>query len=260
MTSLRPRALFLSAALAAGLLAGCTLFQAKQDPSQFYVLNGLPASAAPATPSAPDVAIGVYTPDLPAYLDCPQIVTRLGSNQVALNEFQRWAEPVNAGFARALVQNIALYTGSNRIALFPLTRTFSQEFEVYLLIFQFDGQPGGTVTLRARWRVTGPDGRPVYLVRDSAFTRDSALSPNPYSAYVDTLSLLVGDLAKDIVAAIPDAQTAEAADKAKDAQDAKDAEAKTIAMEAAAVPPPVATNTTIPSSPAPTPSTTTTTP
>ena len=66
-----------------------------------------------------------------------------------------------------------------------MLRTFGQEFEVYLLVVQFDGVPGGKVTLRVRWRITGPGGTPNYVVRESVFTRDSTASTESYQGYVD---------------------------------------------------------------------------
>lgn len=222
-----------AAVLAAGLLAGCSLLSPKPDYSQFYVLSALPASDAPATPPAPDVAMGVFNPDIPAYLDRPQIVARTGANEVTLNDYQRWAEPVAGGFSRVLIQDIALLSGTDHVALFPLTRTFGQEFEVYLMVLQFDGVPGGNVTLRVRWRITGPGGAPNYVVREAVFTRNSTASTESYQGYVEALSALVGDLAQEIVAEVPDARTAEAAAKAQEAKEEADKAAAEQAEEAA---------------------------
>jgi hypothetical protein len=221
----------LAAALTAGLLGGCGGFLSpKPDYSQFYLLSAVPSSAAPATPPAPDVAIGVFSPDMPGYLDRPQIVASAGNNQVTVNEYQRWAEPLSGGFARVLIQDIATLSGSVHVALFPLTRSFSQEFEVYLLVYQFDGAPGGKVTLRARWRITGPDGKPSYVVQESNLTADSTAAVPAYQGYVEAMSNLVGQLAQQIVAAIPAAKTAEAAEQAAEAK----AEADKLAAQQAA--------------------------
>ncbi|MGA2053380.1 MAG: PqiC family protein [Opitutales bacterium] len=212
-------ACLLASALTAGMLAGCGSFLSpKPDNSQFYVLSALPQSAAPSTPPAPGVAIGVFSPELPGYLDRPQMVASAGSSQVTVNEYQRWAETLTDGFARVLVQDVATLSGSNDVALFPLTRTFAHEFEVYTLVYQFDGVPGGKVTLRARWRITGPDGQPNYVVQDSNLTADSTPGVPAYQGYVEAMSALVGQMAQQIVAAIPAAKTAEAAELAAEQQ------------------------------------------
>jgi hypothetical protein len=224
-------ALSLAALAAAGLLAGCgSFFSPKPDYSQFYLLSALPASAAPATPPEPDLAMGVFSPDIPAYLERPQIVTRSGDNQVMLNDYQRWAEPFGSGFSRVLAQDIGLLAGTSRVAVFPLTQAFEQEFETYVLVFQFDGVPGGDVTLRARWRITGPGGKPNYVVQESILHATASATGDNYKGYVAAMSALVGDLAREIVAAVPQAKTAEAAQQAAEAQ----AAAQTAAAEKAA--------------------------
>jgi uncharacterized protein len=224
-------ALSLAALAAAGLLAGCgSFFSPKPDYSTFYLLSALPTSAAPTPPPEPDLAMGVFSPDIPTYLERPQIVTRAGDNQVMLNDYQRWAEPFASGFSRVLAQDIGLLAGTSRVAVFPLTQTFDQEFEAYVLVFQFDGVPGGDVTLRARWRITGPGGKPNYVVQESILHATASASGDNYKGYVAAMSGLVGDLARDIVAAVPQAKTAEAAEKAVEAQ----AESQAAAAEKAA--------------------------
>jgi uncharacterized protein len=59
-------------------------------PSRFYILNTLSASETiPGTAAAQGPVIGVGPITLPKYLDRPQIVTRVGRNQLALSEFDR---------------------------------------------------------------------------------------------------------------------------------------------------------------------------
>ena len=89
-----------------GLLLG--LEACTSTPSRFYVLSSLSASetiAATAATQGPVIGVGPIT--LPKYLDRPQIVTRAGSNQLALAEFDRWAEPLQDNVARVLAENLA---------------------------------------------------------------------------------------------------------------------------------------------------------
>jgi len=216
-------------AVSCGMLSGCSIFNAftpKPDPSKFFVLSPIPASQGNTTPADANVAIGVFNPQIPAYLDRPQIITRDGTNQVSMNEFERWAEPVDAGIARVMAQDMAVLTGSSQIAQFPGIRMFNQEFEVYVLVMQFDGMPGGDVHLRARWRITGLGGKPNYYTKDTSLTDKATLMPNPYAGYVQALSDLVGQLSQEVTAALPDARAAEAkaiADEKAAATDTKPA-------------------------------------
>jgi hypothetical protein len=207
----RPR---LAVLLLALLLAGCSIFSPKPDLARFYVLNPLTAKAAPAPPPDPTVALVVFSAELPDYLDRPQMVTRLPGNQVGIDEYHRWSESLDAGLARVLAQDIAFYTDSSHVASFPVPPGFGQEFEVNVQVLQFDGAPGGDVTLRAQWRISGPGGKPNYYSHESTFTRAAAIADpaaDPAAGYVDALSALAGDLARDIVQFLPEARTAKAA-------------------------------------------------
>jgi uncharacterized lipoprotein YmbA len=70
-------------------------------PSRFYLLNALATPEtipSPATSQGPVIGVGPIT--MPRYVDRPQIVTRVGRNQLALGEFDRWAEPLQNNVSR----------------------------------------------------------------------------------------------------------------------------------------------------------------
>jgi uncharacterized protein len=93
-------------------------------PSRFYVLNTLPASeTVPATAAERGPVIGVGPITLPKYLDRPQIVTRASRNQLALGEFDRWAEPLQDNVLRVLAQNLMLLIPTDHILLVQLGET-----------------------------------------------------------------------------------------------------------------------------------------
>ena len=63
----------------------------KSASSNFYVLSPLPQSKLSGSESK---TIGVFPVAMPDYLDRPQIVTRVSENEIKLDEFSRWAEPL----------------------------------------------------------------------------------------------------------------------------------------------------------------------
>jgi len=196
-----------------GLAGGCSVFSPQPDLSHSYVLNPLAEKISPAPPPDPTLSLGVYYTDLPVYLDRPQIVARLADNQPFPDEYQRWLEPLSEGFSRVLARDIEQMTDSSHVAAFPLPPAFGQEFEVYVSVTQFDGAPGGDVTLRTQWRISGPGGQPNYYTHESTFTRRVAPGRETAPAYVDTLSALVGDLAREVVKALPQAHAAKSASR-----------------------------------------------
>ncbi len=196
-----------------GLVGGCSVLSPKPDLSHGYVLNPLTEKISPAPAPDPTLSLGVYYTEVPVYLDRPQMVARLADNQPYLDEYHRWLEPLREGFSRVLAQDIAQLADSSRIAAYPLPPAFDQEFEVDVNITQFDGVPSGDVTLRVQWRISGPGGRPNYYTHESVFTRRVATGREIAPAYVGALSALVGDLAREIVKAMPEVHAAKSTSK-----------------------------------------------
>ena len=123
-------------------------------PSRFYLLNTLTASETVlATAAARGPVIGVGPVTVPKYLDRPQIVTRVGRNQLALGEFDRWAEPLQDNIFRVLAQNLMRLIPTDQILLHPWPRSATLDYQVSVEVLQFDGWFGGESTLLARWSI-----------------------------------------------------------------------------------------------------------
>ena len=95
-----PKSMQLATLLAVLVLAGC----GSSPKANFYTLGSdAPPPRAPAAPYR--IAIGIVT--VPDLIDRPQIVTRTGANQVTIDEFARWAEPLQGEIPRVIAANLA---------------------------------------------------------------------------------------------------------------------------------------------------------
>ena len=194
-------AIFLSAAL---LISGsCSLFgPGTQKATKFYMLSSLQSEATPTAPLADlsDVAVSIGPVNLPLYLDRLDIVTRDSQNSIALAEFSQWAGPLQENFSRVLAENISLLLNTNKIDVFPITRSSNIDYNVTVYITRFDGYPGDMVELRARWAIL--DGRR----KNSLFEHDSAanqkVAANSIEAMVAAESRVLSALSREIAQAI----------------------------------------------------------
>ena len=59
--------------------------------------------------------IGVFPVAMPDYLDRPQVVTRVSENEIKLDEFNRWAEPLKENFYTVLVENLSTLLSNEKI-------------------------------------------------------------------------------------------------------------------------------------------------
>jgi uncharacterized lipoprotein YmbA len=130
----------------AALWTGC----ASTPQSHFYTLS--PASK-PAAATAGNYSISVGPVTVPAAVDRPQIVVRGGPNQGDIDEFNRWASPLQSDIARVVAENLVLMLGTPDVTVFPQTTAAGASYRVVINVLRFDSVPGGAATLDAVWTV-----------------------------------------------------------------------------------------------------------
>lgn len=174
------------------LAAGC----ASTPESRFYTLSPVPATPAPA-PSALSVSVGPVS--VPAVVDRPQIVVSLGPNRVGIDEFNRWASPLQSSIARVVVDNLAAMLGTPRVALASQTMSADAEYRVAIAVQGFDSAPGEAATLDAVWTVSrAKDG----MSQTGRTTVREPATEKGFDALAAAHSRAVARLSRDIAEAV----------------------------------------------------------
>jgi len=128
----------------AALAAGCASAQ-----SQFYTLD---STASPTAASATHVAVAVWPVSVPASVDQPQFVVQVASNRVDVDEFNRWASPLNESIARALAGDLSSELGTPDVTSAPLAN-FKPDYRVAVDVQRFESVRGQAATIEAVWVV-----------------------------------------------------------------------------------------------------------
>ena len=137
--------------IAVMLAAGCAT-----PASRYYTLNATPAPAG----SSADFSVAVGPVTIPSVIDRPQFVVRESANQVRLDEFNRWASPLQSNIARVVGDNLAAILGTSRVSLFPQTMSAAADYRVAIQVQTFESAPGDAATLDAVWTVVrAKDGK-----------------------------------------------------------------------------------------------------
>jgi uncharacterized lipoprotein YmbA len=133
--------------LLAALGAGCAT-----QPAHFYTLSrtATPATAAAAT-SAVSVVVGPIS--IPAIVDLPQIVVSTGPNQVTIDEFNRWASPLQNNISRVVAENLVAMLGTPRVSQFQQSLNADADYRAAIEVQSFESRPGEAATLNAVWVV-----------------------------------------------------------------------------------------------------------
>jgi uncharacterized lipoprotein YmbA len=178
------------------MVGGCA-----SQPSRFYLLNALPNSeTASLGTSGEGLTIGVGPVTLPRYLDRPQIVTRTGAYELKLAEFDRWAEALDANFARVLADNLALSMPASRVAVSPWPRATAVDYQVIVDVTHFLSQEGGESLLIADWILFKGEGQQVLMRGRSRLS--ASVGGQDYTAIVAAMSQTVASLSREIATAI----------------------------------------------------------
>jgi uncharacterized lipoprotein YmbA len=170
--------------------------------SKFYTLQALSSAldTKSETPKEERISIGVGPIYFPDYLDRPQIVTRIGPNELSIAEYDRWAGPLEDNFTRILAENLSILLATDRVAMFPWQDSAQVAYQIKVDVLQLDGTLGGQAVLIARWTIYGKDGKQALIMQKSNFSAP-VKGPN-YQELVLAENQTLNDLSREIASAL----------------------------------------------------------
>jgi len=181
-------------------LAGC----GSSPPARFYTLSPLvPQGTKQAPqPTSNQVSISIAPVEIPDYLDRPQIVTRDGSNELKLAEYDRWGGSLSENIAAVLAENLGLLIGSDRVYVFPRVRAEKADYSLAMRVLRLDCIPGDQVLLKAQWTlIAGKDGKEVAT---RVTTYSEKLKDTRYETIAAAVSSTIEQVSREIAKAITD--------------------------------------------------------
>ena len=197
----RAHAVLATAALSVALPACVSLRRTPE--ARFFVLRSL--AEPPTAPAAAPALVGLLPVALPGYLERPQLVTWVAPGELRIDEYLRWAEPLDAGFSRTLAANLQAVLPDSRVVRSPWPSSARLGARVRVEVQRFGPEAGGEVVLEGRFAVLPAEGERPLVARPVALKR-GPLASGPAgvdaAAGVDAMSELVGDLARDVAAAL----------------------------------------------------------
>jgi uncharacterized lipoprotein YmbA len=174
----------------AAFVAGCA-----SPPSHFYTLSRTAASGT----TASNLSVAVGPVSIPAIVDLPQIVVSTGPNQVSLNEFERWASPLQNNISRVVAENLVAMLGTPRVSLFQQSLNANADYHVAIEVQSFESAPDDAATLNAVWIVRRTKDGKAETGRTTV--REATLAKG-YDALAAAHSRALGRMSQDIADAI----------------------------------------------------------
>ena len=180
------------------VLSGC----ASTPPTRFFVLTSISRSDGTGGwlgDRCFDIGILLKIPN---YLNQPEIVTRLTPNELGVDEFAKWAEPLEDNIPQTLAENLFSLLCIRSIAVIPWRGHTPIDYRVDVHIIQMDGMLGDNAFLDVSWSIAdGADRRrPALLTNRSTYKE--LTRGGDYGAFVSAQSRNLASLSRDIAEAI----------------------------------------------------------
>lgn len=185
-------------------LSACGTFSPRPDPSRFFTLSSLPQvekSTVKNSANRESVFLGIGPVKFPGYLDRQEIVVRSAQNRFEVSENDRWAEPLDENFSRALAQNLSALLGTDRIVPYPWPLDQKPRYQIEIEVFRFEANSARDAQLFARWAVLDGGDKKIILLRESRVVRRA--KEKSMDGSVAALSEALGDFSREIADAIP---------------------------------------------------------
>jgi uncharacterized protein len=173
------------------LIAGCV----SSPESRFFTLSATMNHAV----TSSDLSVVVGPVSVPAAVDRPQIVVSAGPNRVRVDDFNRWASPLQSNISRVVADNLVSILGTPRVTVFPQTLSANADYQAAVEVQSFGSVPGEAATLDAVWTVR--------RVKDGKLQtgRTTVREPAPekgYEALAAAHSRAAARLSQDIAGAV----------------------------------------------------------
>ncbi|HXA14105.1 MAG TPA: PqiC family protein [Opitutaceae bacterium] len=178
------------------LSAGCSLPEAKSDTARYYVLPAVEAVAS----NSPGLHIGLFPVQLPEYLKLNSMAVRDGASEIYYRDGERWAEPLDAGLARVLRQQLS---ATAQVVSYPFHPDETRDYDVRVRVQACEGTADGHVVFSATFEIyaAGANGA---LVAQHVFTAEPAKwDGSDYARLAELLGADATKLADAITVAMP---------------------------------------------------------
>jgi len=188
-------------------LAGCggLIPPPQADPTHYYVLTGPPLADSDAVATG-RLRLGLKAVELAAYLKSPGLIVRQGTNELMLQDYARWGEPLDAGIARILRERLRTAAAVARVYPQPFPLDADRDYDVAVSVWRCEG---GTAAGRrvaqfaATIEITTTGMNARVVARRTFVAPPASWDGRDFAQLAALLSAEVDALGQEVVAALP---------------------------------------------------------
>ncbi len=181
-------------ALVSLLLSAC----GSSPPVRYFSLS---PSVTTVSEEADDAAILGFGPiRMPDYLDRSQVVTRDSGQEVNVDEFSRWAEPMSSAFHRVVSADVDNSVDGLVVIALALDSVIRDAVDYRLLgsVARYDADRGGRVILDVQWGIVETASSDMVLAPHRSRYEARAASPDDPASIASAMNEALADFSRDI--------------------------------------------------------------
>ncbi len=185
------------------IAATCVVFTAclnlgTSTSTRFFLLESKPGAIESTDPGEDltDTSLGVGPVTIPSYLDRPHLVSRLSGNELRVDDFHQWAEPLKANISRVIAENLSVLTNARHIHSYPKRRSTVVDYQISVDILRFDADASGSVTLKSVWRIIDPDDKQQLVGKRTTIIQASGSTDTV--DVIDAMSIALASLSQEM--------------------------------------------------------------
>ena len=179
------------------IIAGC----GSSPTVHYYALDTIDNRVAQDDVGSPIMAVGAFR--MPEYLNRSQMVTRGPGAEIIVDEFNRWAEPLDNAIHRVLASNLDVLLESVVVVAYPSSALVNIDYRLIGRFDRFNSGQDGLVVLDVQWAIVDSTGTVRLPPRRARFESQATRPDDPGSiaqAMSDVLAQFCRDIAGEIEA------------------------------------------------------------
>ena len=176
------------------LVSGCSVLSPRPDPSRFFTLTPI-GEAGPNPGALAGHVLGIGPITFPPYLDRPELVTRVGPNEVRSAASDYWAGSLAKQFETTLSHDLQALLGPSSVQSYPWYAGGQPDLVVEVDVAQFERAIDGQAHLRGLWRLRNGKSGTVLRAGESNLAH---LAAQDAGSTVAALSELLGQFGREL--------------------------------------------------------------
>jgi len=177
------------------IIAGC----GSSPTVHYYALETIDNRVAKDNEGSPIIAVGAFR--MPEYLNRSQMVTRGAGAEIIVDEFNRWAEPLDHAIHRVLASNLDVLLESVVVVAYPSLSVVDVDYRLMGRFDRFNAGQDGLIVLNVQWAIADSTGTVLLAPRRARFESQAA-RPGEAGSIAEAMSDVLAQFSRDIAGEI----------------------------------------------------------